>query len=95
MRTQKQVAEEIEKLKTMKPTVRRTSVFGDDHHDAIDFQIEVLKNRMEDGDIYDAEDVEGIEENVRDAGLEAAHWLDGEDLMDGPAPSDQWKSLVV
>jgi hypothetical protein len=47
MRTDKEIKAEIEKLKAIKPKVRRYTVFGDNHWAAIDAQIEVLANRID------------------------------------------------
>ena len=43
MRVKKQIDKEIAALKKMKPNVRRSSAFGDNHHAAIDAQIDVLE----------------------------------------------------
>jgi hypothetical protein len=51
--TEKQIEAEIKKLTQIKPNVRKTSVFGDNHWDAIDAQIEVLKNYWTEDDVYD------------------------------------------
>lgn len=100
MKTDDEIKSEIDTLKTMKPTVRRTNHFGDNHHDAIDAQIEVLSSRMSESKIWDKWDSvgdddidadEGREENVRDSALEARRWLDDEEEN---APSETWKELV-
>ncbi len=76
-------------LAEMKPTVRKTSMFGDNHHDAIDGQVTVLDGRLTDSQIYD--EFEDGPHNVLEAALEARRWLDGEE--DGK-PSDDWEELV-
>jgi len=90
--TQKQIKEEIAKLREMKPTVLQFSKFGDDHHAGIEAQIEVLENDMDDTDIDEKEDEEdwtsGEVENAR----QACDWLNGVS-QDGP-PSEGWKTLV-
>lgn len=95
-----QISEEIKKLETMKPKVLRCSAFGEDHHEAIDAQIEVLETDYDEDTIYDKSAEEGDEdaedkwpENVRDAALEARRWLDGEAEGD-KSPSDNWQPLV-
>jgi hypothetical protein len=98
MKTAKQVEKEIAMLVEMKPRVLRRSGFGEDHHEAIDAQIKVLKERMSEDRIYDIfqpvdEDGEPDDEGNRhdlDSALEAKRWLDGE----GDAPSKGWKELV-
>lgn len=96
MKTATEIKEEIDKLKTMKPTVRKTSGFGDNHHDAIDGQIEALENLYDENKIFDlndgaAEDELFSAENVRDSALEAYRWRSGEEET---APSESWKELV-
>jgi hypothetical protein len=94
----KQIEAEIETLRTMKPTVLMESMFGDNHHDAIDAQIDVLANGLTEDDIYDIfvpleeDPLKGCADNVRDAMLEAAQWVNGES-EDG-APSKNWECLV-
>ncbi len=92
--TSEQVDIEIATLIKMKPTVRETSLFGDNHHDAIDAQVEVLQERMS---TAKAEKKFGDEdENVAFAACCAAEWLSGStDSMDGEKPSDGWLELVI
>ena len=66
----KQIEAEIETLRTMKPTVLMESRFGDNHHDAIDAQIDVLMNGMTEDNVYDACENDGLKDNVKDAMLE-------------------------
>lgn len=87
---------EIKTLREMKPTVLRSSAFGDNHHDAIDCQITVLEKRMTESAIYDrnegaAEDEEFYADNERDAALDACRWMNGES---DEKPSEGWKELV-
>lgn len=88
--TPEQIETEIKTLKAMKPTVLRRSSFGDDHHRAIDAQVDVLELRKSEDDVYD--EYSDDADNVRDAAIEACQWLEGE-AEDG-APSENWKSLV-
>jgi len=106
--TKKQIEAEIKKLSEMKPNVKRTSIFGDNHHDAIDAQIEVLKNRLTEDEVYDrfpsmeeledranhGEEVddEGYPSNVIDEAIYAAQWLAGESE---DKISDGWKELLI
>lgn len=93
--TDKEIAAEIERLETMKPDVRPTSAFGDDHHAAIDAQVKVLKEDMDENDIYaEWEDVEDLDKeySIISAAREAADWRDGEAKE---KPSDGWKELLV
>jgi hypothetical protein len=71
MKSQEVINKEIEALKEIKPKVRERSLFGDNHHDAIDAQIEVLEGLVvSEDDIYD----QWSEENILDAAREAYEW---------------------
>ena len=92
-----EIAAEIAKLTAMKPTVRATSMFGDNHHDAIDAQVEVLTKQMSETAIYDRfgdplDDDPDQPQNVVEAAIEARLWLVGEG--DGAPPSAEWQQLV-
>ena len=89
--TAKQIKKEADKLAKMKPQVRRTTAFGDDNHEAIDAQIRVLDEDMNEDEIYG--EWEGDENRLRDNALEARRWMDGES-EDG-TPSYGWKDLVT
>lgn len=94
--TAKQIADEVTKLTAMKPTVRRTSAFGDNHHDSIDAQVLVLsaiESYPDEDAIYDEGDNSEWADNVRDSAIHAWQWANGES-EDG-APSKSWKSLVT
>lgn len=84
--TTKDIIAEIAALTEMKPRVRRFSAFGDDNHNAIDAQLQVLEDRMTDDDILDH-----FVDNALDEAMNARRWLDG-DSEDGP-PSAGWKEL--
>lgn len=95
----KAVVTEIARLREMKPTVRRSSIFGDDHWAAIDAQILVLDEYMDEDELdaayppCDADDP--APENVRSAAERALWWRDGDENYggDGP-PSKAWEGLV-
>ncbi len=95
----KEVEKEVAKLREMKPTVLRTSSFGDNHHDAIDAQIEVLKESLDNDDIYDRwgsseDEDEDRPHNILDAALDAMGWMDGGSFGEGKKPSKNWAELV-
>lgn len=93
MRDNSELKVEVEKLRMMQPNVRRESIFGDNHHDAIDMQIEVLLDETLDIDgVNGGRDDGDIPDNVADAAIAAIEWRD-EDSED--APSEDWKSLLV
>jgi hypothetical protein len=88
---QQQINAEIAALKEVKPRVRQFSAFGDDHHRAIDAQITVLEDGMDEVGVCDgAEDAEESD-NVLEAGLDAVRWRDGESEQ---APSAEWEELA-
>jgi hypothetical protein len=86
-KTDEQIDAEIKKLRTMKPTVRHFSMFGDDHWAHIDVQIEVLEGRMDDSEIGDNYD----DDDDNSAAHEAVQWMRGEAEED---LAESWKSLV-
>lgn len=91
--TEKQIKSEIKKLEKMKPAVRRSNIFGDDHHLAIDAQIHVLKEHL---DLDDVDQRYGDgPENVRENAEFAAQWLDGEADEEYKTISEIWESLLV
>lgn len=65
--TNKEIAAEAKKLDEMKPKVRRFSMFGDDNWAAIEAQIRVLEEDLDEDEIYEAygnEDEEDQEETL-------------------------------
>jgi hypothetical protein len=86
-KTEAQIDAEIAVLSKMKPTVRHYSMFGDDHWQHIDVQIEVLEERMDEDEIADRYD--DADDNA--AAYEAVKWMKGEE-EEGLAES--WKPLV-
>lgn len=96
--TPEQVAAEIAALRDMMPRIRRMTGFGEDNHEAIEAQINVLEKRLDENDIYDRyqatnDDGEPDEEGNRhslDNALDARRWLDGEK---DEAPSIDWMPL--
>jgi len=85
-KTEKQVSDEIKKLRDMKPNVRRFTAFGDDNWRRIEVQIAVLERNMDENDIGIYTDPD---ENSQ--AYDAIQWREGE--ID-ESPSDGWKSLV-
>ena len=100
LQTKSEIKKQIKWLETNKTKVRHHTVFGDDHWDAIEAQLRVLREEMSEEDIFDKfqlaknPDDEGdniVEENVQSAALEARRWMDGEEET---SPIENWKSLV-
>jgi len=82
MKTQEQIKKEIEALKTVRPRVRPTSIFGDNNLAAVDAQIVVLEYNWENNDIYDEYDHTDSSEYILDAALQARQWIDDEEDSD-------------
>ena len=100
VKNQEQVEQELAKLREMKPKVRRRTMFGDNNHEAIEAQIEVLDEDLTDDDVYDrlitedeeTGDTEGEwTQHVVDAALRVIQWRDGEEEE---SPSKSWEPLV-
>lgn len=91
-KSDEEIAAEIAALTAMKPTVRQFSVFQDDHHAAIDAQIDVLTQRM-DMDALETEFGDSAD-NIREEAIDAHDWLHGLQSNDMLKPSENWLSLV-
>jgi hypothetical protein len=78
---------EIKWLCDNKPLIRQRNGFGEDLHAAIDAQIRVLEERMDNDAVFDEWD-EGS--SLLDSALDALRWLEG----DGGKPSEGWKELL-
>lgn len=100
---------EISKLRAIKPKVLRVNFFGENHHDAIDAQIQVLEARWSEYKIYDyyGMDCYGVDapieegdltddvysDNILQAALSARRWLNGR-YDEYPSLHASWKDLV-
>lgn len=98
--TQEEIDAEIKWLTDNKPRLRKLTAFGDNNHDAIDAQIEVLKNKLTDDQIdarsqFEDDDTYGDDSlwttNVRDCANATAQWLTGDEPE---KPSSGWSSLL-
>lgn len=87
VKTAKQVKAEIATLRAIKPKVLHYSGFGDDHHRAIDVQVEVLENGWDSDDI----NTRYPDHTDNSSAYEAVQWREG-DAEEGLA--DSWKELV-
>ncbi len=89
MRTQKQINAEIETLVSFYDRVQ-TGRFTDNQA-CIEAQIEVLRERLDEDDIYVRWDDDEYDMDVRTSALDALKWMNGEtDCL----PSDEWKPLL-
>jgi hypothetical protein len=96
MKTIEERTAEVAALKEIKPKIRHRSAFCDDHHEAIDAQVDVIHDRMSEDDIYAAwgdEDIDEFAQNVLDAALEAHEWMMGRSST-APAPHTGWLELA-
>jgi len=91
-RTEAEIQTQIEELTAikLKPTFRRTTLFGDNNVEAIEAQIEVLEERLTDDDVTDRQDMEDFSEHAANSALDAANWLAG---VDEDTPVKGWEGL--
>jgi hypothetical protein len=92
-KTPDEIKAEVAKLREMKPRVRHRTSFGDDNWAAIDAQIKVLEEGMDEDEIYDEWPEGERDMHERDSALEALAWKNGEETED-ETPSAGWQSLV-
>ena len=90
MKTKEQITKEIEALKTVRPNVRPTSMFGDDNLGSVDAQIAVLEQDFDDDEIYDVYDRTSSSEYILEAALVARQWMDGEEDPDCEGLACEW-----
>lgn len=89
----KDIEAEIQKLEELKTTVRPKTAFGESNVEAIEAQIDTLRNALEEDDVYDRLDAGDFDERQKDSALEAIEWRDTES-NDEP-PSKGWEPLVT
>ena len=92
MRDQHEIDDEVKKLKEMKPRVRHFTFFNDDNHAAIDAQIEVLEDDLDQDDIDGKYDDGDWSDNERSNAEQALNWRE-EEPEEG-SPSSQWEELI-
>ncbi len=90
MKTPEQTKKETEALKTVRPNVRPTSMFGDDNLGGIDAQIAVLEGGLGDADIYDIYDRTRFSEYILESALAARQWIDNEEDDDCEGLACEW-----
>lgn len=95
MKTDDEINAEIEALRKLKPTIGVRNLFGDNHHDAIEGQIEVLESRLTEEQVCDKHDHATEDEifypdNVFTAALQTALWMSGESEA---TPCSHWQGL--
>ena len=85
MKSEEQIKKQIEALEKIRPNVRPYSAFGDDNLAALDAQIKVLKDDMDNDDIWDEWPEEEADLHTRDSAFEARRWPDDEAESDNLA----------
>lgn len=88
VRSDEEIAQEIQNLKDVKVSVPKQNFFGDDNWAAIAAAIWVLENKADDNEVYNKWSGEENGEYELDAASEAVSWLEGEDDM---VPSKLWR----
>lgn len=82
MKTREEVQKEIKALQAVRPNVRPRSMFDDDNLAALDAQVVVLEEDLDNDDIYFSFD---HTEHILSSALDARSWLDGESDVDSLA----------
>lgn len=90
MKTKEQIQKEIEALKTVRPNVRLTSMFGDDNLGSVDAQIIVLDEYLDEDDIAERFDHAGSSEYILEAAICARQWMDDEEDDDCEGLACEW-----
>jgi hypothetical protein len=88
--TDDEVEKEIEGLRKIKPKLPAQNYFNENIHDAVDAQIAVLEERMEEDDVD--ENYGDDADNVRSSAQDACAWLNGEHETDSLVA--EWEPLV-
>ena len=91
--TKEEVLRQIDLLREGLPTVKHYSMFGDDHHKAINAQIKVLEQNMDEDGIYQRWGDDERDAYLLDNALEAMHWRDGDGEAE-ESPWEGWQSLI-
>lgn len=95
-RTREEIEAEIESLRYLAPRINPLSFFGDDNRTAVDAQIEVLSELLDEDEIDERHDDAGEGEvfstdHACKSARHAARWLEGEA---DSKPSAGWIALV-
>lgn len=90
MKTQEQIKKEIEALKVVRSNVIPTSLFGDDNLAALDAQVKVLEENLNNDRIYDAYDHCDSLEYILESALAARQWINDEEDPDCEGLACEW-----
>lgn len=86
----REVAEEVQKLRELRPKVERFQSSGEDAWLVIDAQIDVLENTLDQNEIlgmYGDTTSEEFDEHELNGALNACKWVEGDELV---SPSEHW-----
>ncbi len=78
MKTQGEIKKALDELREIRPNVRPTTGFGESNLDALDAQIKVLEEAMDEDEIWREWPEEIEDERVRLCALDAWRWVKGE-----------------
>lgn len=81
-KTQKEIDEQVEKLKAIRPRVKPYNFFGDSNLDKLDVQVKVLEEDMDSGEVYDEWPEEESDMETRMSADDAINWRGGESDID-------------
>ena len=90
MKTKEQIQKEIEALKTVRPNIRITTFFGGDNLAALDAQIQVLDEVMDEDDIWDEWPEEEQDQHTRESAHDAVDWINDEEDDDCEGLACSW-----
>ncbi len=90
MKTKEQITKEIEALKTVRPKVRPTSMFGDDNLGSVDAQIQVLDEYLDEDEIAELFDHADSSKYILEAAQAARQWMNDEEDPDCEGLACDW-----
>ena len=93
MKTKDEIKSEIAKLREIKPKVIRKSRFGDDNWKALEAQIRVLEEGLNEEQIWSVWPDDKEDGYARDSALEAMEWMNGESEIDSLL--EDWKLILT
>jgi hypothetical protein len=91
-KTPDEVTAEIAALSVIKPKLPKMNFFGEDNHNKVDIQIEVLHGDVDGEQFEDMVDNGEWTDSERDEAQSALDWMEG--YSEDPAPSIQWAELI-
>lgn len=94
--TRQEIIDVIAKLKGLKLKVTQYTFFGDSNRKAIQAQIDVLNDGMDEDAIYERWDEGESDSYERNHALQALQWMNGEPIEDSEDEGivESWEGLV-